>query len=184
MYFTSLLMVRLIVISIGAMQMKNMKILKGLSCLLIFPILISGSAFSKETDSAKAGASLEDQIREMDSQLFDVAFNKCDLELFKKIMSPNLEFYDDRSGLNTSFEVEVASFNDRCSRPVSTTRKLVNFSVHILGDYGAVELGDHDFFVDGKRVEKAKFIIVWEKQPDGSWVMKRTISYDHKPVSD
>lgn len=56
--------------------------------------------------------------------------------------------------------------------------------VQILGDYGAVELGDHEFFVDGKKVEKAKFIIIWERQPDDSWVLKRTISYDHEPASD
>ncbi len=164
--------------------MKTAKSLKDLSRLLIFSILISGSVFAEETDSPKANVALEHQIREMDSLLFDVAFNNCDIELYKKIMSPNLEFYDDRSGLNTSFDIEVASFNDRCSKPLAVTRKLVNFSAHVLGEYGAVELGEHEFFVDGKKVEKAKFIIVWEKQPDDSWVMKRTISYDHEPTSD
>ena len=158
--------------------------LKSLGCLLVFPILISGCVSAKETSGAEAGVALEYQIREMDRLLFDVAFNTCDLELYKKIMSPTMEFYDDRSGLNTSFDVEVASFNDRCSKPVSTTRKLVKFSAHVLGDYGAVELGDHEFFVDGKKVEKAKFIIVWERQPDDSWIMKRTISYDHEPASE
>ncbi|GJL90794.1 YybH family protein [Hyphococcus sp.] len=164
--------------------MKTKNALKSLCCLLSASLLISGSVYAKEADSSKANAAIEKQVLELDRLLFDEAFNKCDLELYKKLMSPTLEFYDDRSGLNTSFDVEVASFNDRCSKSISTTRKLVKFSAHVLGDYGAVELGEHDFFVDGKKVQKGKFIIIWEKQPDDSWVMKRTISYDHEPASD
>jgi len=160
-----------------------MKTLKIFNYSLLFFVLFSNSVSSQEADKMKANRSLEQKIMKMDSLLFNVAFNKCDLKLYKKIMSPNLEFYDDRSGLNTSFEVEVASFKDRCSKPVSVTRKLVNSSVHVLGDYGAVQLGEHDFYVDGKKVEKAKFIIVWERK-DNSWIVKRTISYDHEPASN
>ena len=123
---------------------------RSLGSLILFSTLLSGTGLAQEVDGPNSDTSLQSQIREMDSLLFDVAFNQCDLELFKTIVSPNLEFYDDRSGLNTSFDVEVASFNDRCSRPVITTRKLVSFSAHVLGDYGAVELGDHEFYVDGK----------------------------------
>ncbi len=161
-----------------------MKTLKNFNYSLLLFILFSNSLFSQDIDKMKAKTSLEHEIIKMDSLLFNVAFNKCDLELYKKIMSPNLEFYDDRSGLNTSFKIEVASFNDRCSKPVSITRKLVNCSVHVLGDYGAVEIGEHEFYVDDKKVEKAKFIIVWERQQDKSWILKRTISYDHEPTSN
>jgi len=155
--------------------------MKTFSCCLLFTILFSNSVFSQQPDNPKTELSLQYEIEKMDSLLFDVAFNKCDLELYKKIMSPNLEFYDDRSGLNTSFDVEIASFNDRCSRPFSVTRKLVSTTVHVLGDYGAVQLGIHEFYENGKKVQKAKFITIWERK-EGSWITKRIVSYDHEPV--
>lgn len=155
--------------------------LKTINYLILLFILLPNAAFSQDADTNKAKLVLENEILKMDNLLFNVAFNQCDLVLYKKIMSPNLEFYDDRTGLNTSFAVEVASFKDRCSIPVSTTRKLVSSTVHVLGDYGAVQLGEHEFYVDDEKVEKAQFIIVWERQDD-SWIVKRTISYDHKPV--
>ncbi|WP_430412957.1 nuclear transport factor 2 family protein [Kordia sp.] len=156
-----------------------MKTLKFFPRYLLLFILFSNPLFSQDKDGLKSKSSLEHQITKMDSLLFNVAFNKCDLELYKKIMSSDLEFYDDRSGLNVLFEKEVASFNDRCSKPVSITRKLVNSSAHILGDYGAVQTGVHEFYVDGKKVERAKFITVWERK-DNTWIVKRVISYDHE----
>ncbi len=158
-----------------------MKTLKPLSYLLLSFILFSNSVFSQQTDRMKDKKSLEQEIIKMDSLLFNVAFNKCDLELYKKIMSPDLEFYDDRSGLNSIFEKEIASFKDRCSKSISVTRKLVNSSVHVLGNYGAVQLGVHEFYVDGKKVEKAKFITVWERK-NKSWIVKRAISYEHEAI--
>lgn len=160
-----------------------MKILKTLRHTFLFFILFSNSIFSQDTDSLKSKVFLENEIKKMDSLLFNIAFNKCDLALYKKIMSPDLEFYDDRSGLNTSFEREIASFKDRCSKPVSITRKLISFTVHVLGDFGAVQIGEHEFYVDGKKVEKAKFISVWERT-DNSWIVKRAISYDHEAISN
>lgn len=160
-----------------------MRTLKIFRYTLLLFVLSSNSIFSQEKDSLKAKKALEHEIMKMDSLLFNVAFNKCDLGLYKKIMSPKLEFYDDRSGLNTSFETEIASFKDRCSRPFAVTRKLVSSTVHVLGDYGAVEIGVHEFYENDKKVERAKFIIIWERQKDKSWIVKRTISYDHEPIS-
>ena len=144
--------------------------------------LFSPNAISQIVDEEKVSERpLYKEILKMDSLLFDVAFNKCDLELYKTIMSPELEFYDDRSGLNTSIEKEIASFKDRCSKPFALTRELVATSVHVLGNYGAVQIGEHNFYVDGKKVENAKFITVWEKN-ESNWIVKRAISYDHKLI--
>jgi hypothetical protein len=117
----------------------------------------------------------------MDSLLFNVAFNKCDIALFKKIISQDIEFYDDRTGLSTSFEKEINSLKDKCSKPISVTRKLVSSSANVLGNYGAVQIGEHEFYVNGKKVEKAKFITIWERK-NNFWVVKRAISYLHEPV--
>ncbi|WP_041296026.1 DUF4440 domain-containing protein [Kangiella koreensis] len=90
-------------------------------------------------------------------------------------------FYDDRTGLNTSFEKEVRSFEDKCSKPFDVTRQLVSSEVHQLGDYGALQTGKHNFYVDGNLVEKAEFIVIWERTAD-SWMVKRVVSYDHQAV--
>lgn len=136
-----------------------MKTTKTFNYLLFFILLFSTAAFSQKEDKLNDQRELEYQIHKMDSLLFDVAFNKCDLELYKKIMSPNLEFYDDRSGLTNSHESDIATFKDKCSRPFSVTRKLVNSTVHVLGDYGAVQIGVHEFYEDGKKVQKPNLIL-------------------------
>ena len=152
-----------------------------LSFLTISLFTFSHVVVSQTLEENRRGQQLSEQIIRMDSLLFEVAFNNCNLELYKRIMSPELEFYDDRSGLNTSIEKEIASFKDRCSKPFSLTRELVFSTVHVLGDFGAVQLGEHNFYVDGGKVENAKFITVWEKK-GSNWIVRRAISYDHKPV--
>lgn len=124
---------------------------------------------------------LHKEIQAMDYQLFDIAFNQCNLELWKAIVSEDIEFYDDRTGLNTSFEKEVNSFEDKCSKPFAVTRQLVSNEIHPLGEYGALQTGKHNFFVDGKLVEKSQFITVWQRTAD-SWIVKRVVSYDHQAV--
>lgn len=156
-----------------------MKIIKKSSLLGILLLVITSFA-NAQTNSTKT---LETEILEMDRVLFEEAFNKCNKELYLKLVSPELEFYDDRSGLNTDFAKELASFDDRCSKPHDVTRKLVEAKVYVLGDYGAVEIGEHDFYVNDTKVENAKFIIIWERK-GGSWIMKRTVSYEHKPAGD
>ena len=117
----------------------------------------------------------------MDSLLFDVAFNQCNVELYKQIMSEELEFYDDRTGLNTSREQDIASFQDKCNKSFAVTRKLIDTDIHRLGDFGAVQNGTHIFLVNGKVVETAKFTTIWEATEKG-WIVKRAISYEHKPI--
>lgn len=149
---------------------------KLLLLLFSFTLAFDVSAQTPKVEIAKDG--LYQEILKMDSLLFQVAFNTCDLVLYEKIVSTDLEFYDDRSGLNTSYEKEVNAFIDKCSKPFSVTRQLVKCTVHVLGDFGAVQIGEHNFYVDGNKVENAKFITVWEKKEE-DWVMKRAISYDH-----
>ena len=117
----------------------------------------------------------------MDSLLFDVAFNQCDFEVYKTIIKDGLEFYDDRTGLNTDVEKEYASFQDKCSRPFSVKRILVETEVNRLGDYGAIQTGSHTFYNDSTAVQSAKFITIWEKTETG-WIVKRAVSYEHEDI--
>ncbi len=124
---------------------------------------------------------ITEEISKMDSLLFEEAFNKCNFEIFKNIVVDGIEFYDDRSGLNTDIDKEYASFKDKCAQPFSVTRKLIEHSIHKLGDYGAVQKGTHIFLNNGKVVQSSKFITVWERTKT-SWIVKRAISYEHKDL--
>ncbi|WP_299258569.1 DUF4440 domain-containing protein [uncultured Aquimarina sp.] len=158
--------------------MKKSKIKSYFLVMFVLPFSI---LFSQKTVAQKNISSLEVKIRKMDSLLFQVGFNRCNKEVFKTILTEDIEFYDDRSGLNTSLKKELASFNDKCSKPFSVTRRLVSHTIHPLGDYGALQKGIHNFYVDDKKVEAAKFITIWERK-DTIWIVKRAISYDHKDL--
>ncbi|MBL0048058.1 MAG: nuclear transport factor 2 family protein [Bacteroidetes bacterium] len=63
------------------------------------------------------------------------------------------------------------------------SRKLVNGSleVHPIKDFGAIEIGTHEFrhMENGKEeLGVFKFVMIWQKQNDG-WKISRVISFDH-----
>lgn len=147
---------------------------------LIF-LLLSKWATAQTNTQVLKGDLLKNEIIKMDSLLFDVAFNQCNVELFKKIIADDIEFYDDRSGLNALKEHEIKSFLSRCESPKSLTRKLNSTIVDKLGDFGALQLGEHTFYSDGIPVGTAKFIHIWERK-DKDWILKRIVSYEHRPI--
>jgi hypothetical protein len=66
-------------------------------------------------------------------------------------------------------------------------RELVKGSLHVysIDNYGAVEIGEHRFFLTQKgKKEKldgiGKFVNVWRKK-DGEWRMSRVLSYGFRP---
>ncbi len=149
----------------------------------IFLLVISLASFHLNAQSdLSAQDTLYNEILRMDSLLFEIGFNKCDLEMYKSIMNKNLEFYDDRQGLSVSTDsVNTEGFRNRCSKPFKVRRELVSTEIYPLKSYGAVQLGVHRFYVDGVLEEHAKFVHIWQKK-DHRWFMTRAISYDHKPV--
>ena len=63
------------------------------------------------------------------------------------------------------------------------TRQLVHgtLEVHPLKDYGAIEIGTHQFrhIENGKEeVGTFKFLMIWQKK-DNQWRISRVVSYDH-----
>ena len=143
--------------------------------ILLLASLKSNSQIN-ETDIKKAN--LRQEILEMDSLLFNVAFNHCDTILYKKILSDNIEFYDDRTGLNTSKELEIKALVEKCSRKDNMIRVLKSTTVTKLGDFGAVQLGEHDFVTNGITIGSGQFIHIWERTNQG-WKLKRIVSYEH-----
>lgn len=144
-------------------------------------LFFSINAIAQTNSNAQKMNSLKAEIIKMDSLLFTVAFNECNVELFKKIIADDVEFYDDRSGLNTSKAIEIKSLMEKCARPEKLTRQLNSCTIDKLGTYGAVQLGEHTFFVNGIPEGTGKFIHIWERKGE-EWQLKRIVSYEHRPI--
>jgi Domain of unknown function (DUF4440) len=149
--------------------------------LLLFTLSFTFTLNAQTKNDSLKVSWVKKEILQMDSLLFTVAFNQCDTALFKKILSDDVEFYDDRSGLNNSKQVEINSLIGKCAQTEKLTRQLNYCTIDKLGDYGAVQLGEHTFLVNGIAVGVGKFVHTWERNGNG-WKLKRIISYEHRPV--
>lgn len=122
-------------------------------------------------------------VQALDAQLFD-AYNHCDLDTMASMVSDDLEFYHDKTGLAVGKQVFIEAIkNNICGK---VTRELVagSLEVYPLANYGAVEIGVHRFHHPGDpgNVGEAKFVHIWHNK-DGKWVVTRVISYDHQPLT-
>jgi hypothetical protein len=146
---------------------------------ITFILITIKNVKSQETVQTNPSNTLRNEILKMDSLLFNVGFNQCDSIVYKNILSDDLEFYDDRSGLNASKQIDVQSLIEKCAGKDNLTRVLSNCTVDKLGDFGALQIGEHYFVVNGVKVGTANFIHVWQRTNQG-WKLKRVISYEHK----
>ena len=130
-------------------------------------------------------------LAEKDRQLFDAVFG-CKPELLKTLVAEDFEFFHDKHGLTTQSGTQfVKDITGMCERQAAGTdfrarRELVpgSMTVHIIGDYGAMQMGTHRFFAlqagkPDRLTETGKFIDLWKRE-DETWKLARVISYDHQ----
>jgi hypothetical protein len=127
---------------------------------------------------------LSQTIAAMDKVLFD-AYNTCDLDKLSTLVSDDLEFYHDKTGLAVGKQPFLDSIKKYICGKVH--RELVKSSLEVypLAGYGAVEIGTHRFTHPNNPAEgvgEARFITLWQKK-DGAWRVTRVISYDHAAPS-
>lgn len=139
-----------------------------------------GAKASTDGDNSSQ-ANLFRAIKAQDAALFD-AFNTCDLKTLGSMVTDDLEFYHDVTGLAIGRTVFVESIkNNICGK---VRRQLVESSleVHPLKGYGAVEIGVHRFSHPGMGdhdvLGEARFVQLWRLQ-DGVWRLSRVISFEH-----
>jgi hypothetical protein len=130
------------------------------------------------TSAAKPDA-LFQTISALDARLFN-AYNKCDLDTLGAMVSDDLEFYHDKTGLSVGKPVFIEAIRKNICGKVH--RELVpgTLEVYPLNGYGAVEIGVHRFTHPGldDDLGEAKFITLWQNN-NGVWKVTRVISYDH-----
>jgi Domain of unknown function (DUF4440) len=147
--------------------------------------LVAASLAHLHAQTAPAPDSLFQTIQSLDTKLFD-AYNHCDLKIFGSMLSDDLEFYHDKTGLSTGRQALVDGVkNNICGK---VTRELVpgTLEVYPIANYGAVEIGVHRFHHPGhetaESIGEAKFIHLWQNK-DGVWKVTRVISFDHHPLT-
>ncbi|NYF80443.1 nuclear transport factor 2 family protein [Granulicella arctica] len=160
-----------------------MKSIFALRKMLWLSLLLAptGLAYSQTPTVKTAPDPLYQTIASLDASLFD-AYNQCDLDKLGTLVTDDLEFYHDKTGL----AVGKATFLDSIHKYIcgKVTRELVpgTLEVYPLHDYGAVEIGIHRFHHPGKDqtepLGEAKFVMLWQNK-GGVWKISRVISYDH-----
>jgi hypothetical protein len=154
------------------------------SILLFFfitGIILFFTDFSKHPAAyAEAtGKTLYDSIVVMDS-LWEDAYNNCKMDVMESIISEDLEFYHDQTGLTTSKHKLNEALKVNICGKVTRVLKRGSLEVYPIKGYGAVELGLHAFHniadADSQRkLHFSKFVHIWKKE-NGSWRMTRIIS--------
>jgi hypothetical protein len=122
---------------------------------------------------------LFDTIKALDARLFD-AYNKCDLSTLGSLVSDDLEFYHDQTGLMVGRAPFLSAIQQNICGKVQRTLIDNTLEVYPLKNYGAVELGIHRFHHpnDPANVGDAKFVMLWHND-NGVWKITRVISYQH-----
>ncbi len=163
--------------------------MSGLRAGICLIVLAGAPAWGQEA----AVPNLEAHFAELDRQVFELAYNGCDLELMAALTSEDFEFYHDIGGVTLGRPDFIDSIDRNiCGPDYHVTRTLVDGSLvsHPLYDagvlYGAVQSGEHLFSIvrPGEAPEltgRAGFTTLWRLESD-AWKMSRVLSYDHQPI--
>src|SRR5882724_6456756 len=88
-------------------------------------------------------------IQSLDTKLFD-AYNHCDLTTLGAMVSDDLEFYHDQTGLEVGKTPFLAAIKQNICGKVERTLLPDTLEVYPLKGFGAVELGMHRFHHPGR----------------------------------
>lgn len=127
---------------------------------------------------------LVQEITDADRRLF-AASDACDIDGYAAFLSPDIEFYHDKTG-ETGYQDQLVNLRQRCHEGLVMRRELIPDSliINAAPGFGVIEAGTHRFYAKQKdgteRIDAtARFTEVWSKA-SGSWKLVRVISYDHE----
>jgi hypothetical protein len=153
-----------------------------ITTLFVFLVMVSSATKPAKVDEPeKVDTLLYHTIYFQDSLLF-AAFNSCDFEKFKSFFSPDLEIYQDNTGVR-DYNQSMEAFRGLFQGDYILTRQLIRESLEVypIKDFGAIETGQHTFcHVENEKPDCGtfKFVHIWKYQ-DGNWKITRIITYNH-----
>lgn len=107
-------------------------------------VLLSLCVVRLDAQSTAQPDSLFTTIQSLDTKLFD-AYNHCDLTTLGAMVSDDLEFYHDQTGLSVCKERFLAAIRQNLCGKVQRELLSDTLEVYPLKGYGAVEIGIHRF---------------------------------------
>lgn len=122
---------------------------------------------------------LFEMIKSLDAKLFG-AYNTCDLAVLGSMVSDDLEFYHDQTGLSVGKAPFLAAIKQNICGKVQRTLIEKTLEVYPLKGYGAVEIGVHRFHHPNEpaNIGDARFVTIWHND-NGAWKVTRVISFEH-----
>ncbi len=145
--------------------------------LLLLPVL----SFAQTQQGLPPTDELYKTIAGLDAALFD-AYNHCDLDKLGPMVSEDLEFYHDQTGLSIGRKSLVDGVRQNICGKVHRELVAGTLEVYPIKGYGAVEMGVHRFTHPNEPNSgpggEAKFVHVWRLK-DGTWQVTRVLSFDH-----
>lgn len=151
-------------------------------------LLSAGAAGAQARGGAEARPELHERIAALDAAMFD-AYNGCDIDRVGTFFTEDLEFYHEKGGLTLTRDATLALMRKNlcAGGGYRVRRELVRGSMEVraIGDYGAVQTGEHRFYLTQKGRAEAldgvgKFVMLWRRAGDG-WRVSRVISYGFRP---
>jgi transcriptional regulator of heat shock response len=138
-----------------------------LSCFILLSIFVTTTTCAQERKVAPTPKTLFDEIAAMDSILF-AAYNTQNIAKLKSLFTEDLEWFQDNGGL-ISYKTVFENFESNFSKEFKLNRQLVKgaLEVHPIKDYGAIEIGAHQFrhIENGKEeIGTFKFLMIWQKK--------------------
>jgi hypothetical protein len=152
-----------------------------LNMFALLTVLFSGfTVIAQHQDSyvyKPESVELYNTIGHMDSVYFN-AYNSCDMNAQAAIFADSIEFYHDKSGLETSKKDLLAAIKENICGKV--TRVLVKGSLEVypIPGYGAVEIALHQFINHMEHDHLSapdKFIVIWRFKNE-KWQITRVVS--------
>jgi Domain of unknown function (DUF4440) len=145
--------------------------------VLLLAFSLWGQVVTAQTDEHPT--KIYDIIKSLDAKLFD-AYNHCDLAVLGSMVSDDLEFYHDQTGLSVGKAPFLAAIKQNICGKVQRTLIDKTLEVYPLKGYGAVEIGIHRFHHPNEpdNIGDAKFVQIWHDD-NGVWKVTRVISYEH-----
>src|SRR5260370_25749027 len=123
--------------------------------LHLFPlVLLALSRVHADAQSVAQPDPLFMTIQSLDTKLFD-AYNHCDLTTLGAMVSDDLEFYHDQTGLSVGKGPFLAAIKQNICGKVERTLLKDTLEEYPLKGYGAEEIGRHRFHHPGRPEDDA-----------------------------
>lgn len=161
-----------------------------ITTLAAIGLALSPAALAQTGPETMSDAQIDAELMAMDSAMFGAAFETCDLDRVRSLVTEDVEFYHDKSGLMLTDadafvdQINCLNWTQGDAPQIRRVLEPGSLTSHRIGDFGAMQMGRHSFHLvreDGsdQLLETGDFIHLWRYSPEG-WQIARIISYDHR----